>query len=62
MALEEPQQDDQRFEVDGVSFSVPPDVAHILRIYTGSMIDHDPGRRGLGRFYVRLAGRRSWCS
>jgi hypothetical protein len=62
LALEEPQAEDQKIEVDGVVLSIPPDVAHILKIYQGSTLDHDPKRRGLGRFHVRLSARRSWCS
>ena len=52
LALEEPGDEDARFEVDGLPFSVPPDVKHILRYYDGAVLDHDPNF-GSGRFYVR---------
>ncbi len=61
VALEEPQDEDERFEVDGIRLSIPPDVAHLLRIYQGATLDHDPRRRGPGGFHVRLSGRTSWC-
>jgi len=59
LALEEPQKEDVRFEVDGLTFAVPPDVKMLLEVYHDSVLDHDPHRRVPGTFFVRLGGR-SW--
>jgi hypothetical protein len=61
VALEEPREDDDRFEVDGVPLAVPPDVAMLLRVYDGAVLDHDPRSRRASAFFVRF-DRRSGCS
>jgi hypothetical protein len=52
LALEEPEEEDTRFELDGLPFAIPPDVRYILRYYDDAVLDHDPSWGG-GRFYVR---------
>ena len=59
LALEEPREDDVRFEVDGLPMAAPPDVEAILKAYDGAVLDRDPGWGGGDRFFVHF-GRRRW--
>ncbi|MDM7917403.1 MAG: hypothetical protein QUU85_19390 [Candidatus Eisenbacteria bacterium] len=59
MALEEPQNEDVRFEVEGLPLAASPDVAVLLTAYEGATLDHNPQRIVHGPFYVHF-GRRAW--
>jgi hypothetical protein len=62
VALEEPREDDERFEIGGVPLAIPPDVAGFLEVYDDAILDHDPSSPRTSKFFVRI-GRRSWgCS
>jgi hypothetical protein len=45
--------------VEDVLIALPPDVAAVLKIYGGAIVDHDPRYRGDRRFFVRVK-RKSW--
>ena len=61
LALEEPRNEDESREIDGVRVAFPADVADILRIYGDATIDHDPRWRGTTGYFVRFVDRPWRC-
>jgi hypothetical protein len=62
VALEEPQENDSRLDVEGVPLAVPPDVARVLRVYDDAVLDHDPRPHRPSHFFVRFGRRSRECS
>jgi hypothetical protein len=54
VALEEPQEEDLRFEVAGLPLSVPLDAAACLSAFDGAVLESEGGSENLDRFFIRL--------
>jgi hypothetical protein len=56
LALDEPNANDEKIEVEGFSFIIAPEVADTIRSYGGLLIDYmeHPGKKG---FELSLLGK-----
>lgn len=54
VTLEEPQEEDLRFEVDGLPFAIPADVESCLDCFDSAILDHEGGSESLDRFFIRF--------
>jgi hypothetical protein len=54
VALEEPQEEDVVFQVNGLPFAVPPDAAMCLGLFESAMLDNEGGSGSLDRFFFRF--------
>ena len=54
VALEEPQEDDAVFQVDGVPIAVPPDALTCLGLFESATLDIEGGSPSLDRLFFRF--------
>ena len=54
VALEEPQEEDLRVDVDGLPFAIPVDVASCLSWFESAVLDNESGVASLDRFFIRF--------
>jgi len=54
VALEEPQDQDLCFEIDGLPLAIPEDAASCLSWFESAVLDNEGGSESLDRFFVRF--------
>jgi hypothetical protein len=54
VALEEPQEQDVRVDIDGLTLAIPEDVASCLGCFESAVLDNEGGRDSLDRFFIRF--------
>jgi hypothetical protein len=54
VALEEPQEEDLRIEIDGLPLAIPLDAASCLSWFESAVLDNEGGRENLDRFFIRF--------
>lgn len=54
VALEEPQEEDLRLEVDGLPLAIPMDAVSCLNWFESAVLDNEGGSENPDRFFIRF--------